>query len=168
MRINIRLSLIVAVTLLLAAWPSHAATASPLTKAVRVATEAGGHAYTAREGYVDAEAGQDNGVSEAVEDGALAAGVVAYGVGSAALAGAGPLAGYAGMASAVSTLGLGGATTAVAGLLGSSATGAAATAVVTAAVGGPVVMGGILVVTTGAIGYGVYKGGQAIWRWSKE
>lgn len=68
--------------------------------------------------------------------------------------GAGPLAGYAGMASAVSQLGIGGLVTSMAGFFGSSATGAAATAVVTSAVGGPIVMaiilaGGIAVVNIG-------------------
>ena len=49
------------------------------------------------------------------------------------------------------------ATTAIAGAMGSSITGAAATAVVTAAVGGPMVMGAILISGAGATAYGVYK-----------
>jgi hypothetical protein len=67
------------------------------------------------------------------------------------------LAGYAGIASAVSQLGLGGLTTALAGMMGSSVAGAAATAVVTSAVGGPVVMGALLASGTGAAAFGTYK-----------
>ena len=76
--------------------------------------------------------------------------------------------GYAGMASTVSSLGLGSVTTSVAGAMGSSATGAAATAVVTSAVGGPLVMLGIIVAGSAGIGYGVYKGGQAIYSWVND
>jgi hypothetical protein len=61
------------------------------------------------------------------------------------------------MASAVSSFGLGGITTAIAGAMGSSATGAAATAVVTAAVGGPLAMGAIIAGGTGAAAYGLYR-----------
>ena len=50
----------------------------------------------------------------------------------------------------------------------SSATGAAATAVVTSAVGGPLVMFGIIVAGSAGIGYGVYKGGQAIYSWVND
>jgi hypothetical protein len=52
--------------------------------------------------------------------------------------------------------------------MGSSATGAAATALVTGAVGCPVVMGGILIVGTAAAGYGLYKGGQVVWKWVSD
>lgn len=76
---------------------------------------------------------------------------------SAAAAGAGNLTAYAGLASAVSNLGLGGLTTALASALGSSATGAAATAVVTSAVGGPIVMAGLLVGGTAVTAYGSSK-----------
>lgn len=71
------------------------------------------------------------------------------------------------MASAVSTMGLGGATTAIAGAMGSSVTGAAATAVVTAAVGGPVVTGAILFGGAGATAYGAYKVGNWAWKQMK-
>lgn len=81
-------------------------------------------------------------------------------IASAAAAGAGSLAGYAGMASAVSSLGLGGATTAIAGAMGSSVSGAAATAVVTSALGGPVIAGAIL---TG--GAGLIVGGAVYITW---
>lgn len=64
---------------------------------------------------------------------------------AASVAGAGSLAGYAGMASAVAQLGLGGATTMIAGLLGSHTAGAAATSVVVSFVGGPVIMTAIVV-----------------------
>lgn len=91
--------------------------------------------------------------------------VITGAIASAAAAGAGNLAGYAGMASAVSSLGLGGVTTAIAGGMGTSVSGAAATAVVTSAVGGPVIAGAIL---TGGIGIaagiavcGLWKVGKA-------
>lgn len=100
----------------------------------------------------------DDAVLEGVTKGTVAAGTIAASTVSAAVAGAGSLAGYAGMASAVSSLGLGPVTTLGASLLGSSATGAAATAVCTAFVGGPVVMGGLVVGAVGATGYGLYKG----------
>ncbi len=112
------------------------------------------------DGFVDAQQGVDRSANKSLKAGAGAAITVGTAVGSAAAAGAGSLAGYAGMASAVSSLGLGGATTAIAGAMGSSVSGAAATAVVTAAVGGPVVMGAILVSGAGATAYGVYKLGH--------
>ncbi len=89
-----------------------------------------------------------------------AAFVVTNAVTAAATAGAGTLTGYAGIAAAVSHLGLGGLTTAVAGFMGSHAVGAAATSVVTAAVGGPIVMGTLLVGGTGAVAFGTYKLGK--------
>jgi hypothetical protein len=108
-------------------------------------------------GYTDNQQEIDNSVDEFL-DTSIGAGVaIGTSVASASLAGAGSLTGYAGMASAVSTLGLGGVTTAIAGAMGSSATGAAATAVVTAAVGGPLVMGAIIVGGTGATAYGLYQ-----------
>lgn len=94
---------------------------------------------------------------KAIETGAKTAVVVGTSVVSASVAGAGSLAGYAGIASTVSSLGLGGATTAIAGAMGSSVAGAAATSVVTAAVGGPVVMGAILVGGAAAATYGGYQ-----------
>jgi hypothetical protein len=113
-------------------------------------------------GFVDAQQGVDKSGDKSLKAGTGTAVVVGTAVANAAIAGAGSLAGYAGMASAVSTVGLGGATTAIAGMMGSSATGAAATAVVTAAVGGPVVMGAILIGGAGATAYGAYKlGGWA-------
>lgn len=138
-----------------------AADAGGLSKA----GDAAGHLYTAYSGYSDAANGEDNSIEGAVQDGAAAGAVVVYGVGSAAVSGAGGLAGYAGVASAVSSLGLGSVTTAAASAMGSSATGAAATAVVTSAVGGPVVMGAIIIGGAAGISYGVYKGGQAIWNY---
>ncbi len=114
------------------------------------------------DGYRDNKQEIDNSVDEFL-DTSIGAGVaIGTSVASASLAGAGSLTGYAGMASAVSTLGLGGVTTAIAGAMGSSATGAAATAVVTAAVGGPLVMGGIIVGGTGATAYGLYQLGRWI------
>jgi hypothetical protein len=114
------------------------------------------------EGYLDEQNGVDKSVEKVAKAGTAAATTVGVGVASAAAAGAGSLAGYAGMASAVSGLGLGGVTTAIAGAMGSSATGAAATAVVTVAVGGPVVMGAILVSGAGAAAYGTYQIGKWI------
>ena len=111
------------------------------------------------DGYSDAQQGVDRSVNKTLEAGTGAAFGAGASVVGASLAGAGPLAGYAGMASAVSTLGLGGATTAVAGMLGSGATGAAATAVVTSALGGPLVMGAILAGGVGATAYGLYQFG---------
>lgn len=132
------------------------------------ALQAGGYAVTAREGYRDAETGKAEGLKGAAIDAAIPAGAMAYTTGAAAAKGAGSLAGYAGVASAVSKLGLGGVTTTIAGAMGSSASGAAATAVVTSAVGGPLVMGGILICGSALAGYGLYKGGQAVWRYVKD
>ncbi len=112
------------------------------------------------DGFVDAQNGQDMSTEQAINVAAATTGVIVERVASASLAGAGSLAGYAGMASAVSSVGLGGATTAIAGALGSNVAGAAATAVVTSAVGGPVVMGGILAVGAGAAVYSLYQVGH--------
>lgn len=119
------------------------------------------------DGYTDAQKGIDRSAEKTLETGAVTAIGLGVPVASAALAGAGSLAGYAGTASAVSAFGLGGVTTAIAGAMGSSATGAAATAVVTAAVGGPVVMGAILVGGTGAAFYSLYQLGGWIGRQMK-
>lgn len=62
--------------------------------------------------------------------------------------------------SAVSNLGLGSVTTAIAGAMGSHVTGAAATAVVTSAVGGPVAMGALIATGTGLAAFGSYKIGK--------
>ncbi len=91
---------------------------------------------------------------KSLETGVKTAVVVGTSVSCASVAGAGSLASYAGIASAVSSLGLGSATTAIAGAMGSSLAGVAATSVVTAAVGGPVVMGAILVGGTEKAAYG--------------
>ena len=89
----------------------------------------------------------------------------------AAGAGAGALTGYAGMASAVSTLGLGGVTTGAASAIGATAasgaalTGAAATSAVVAAAGGPIVAAGLVIGGVGVVGYGVYQLGRSIGNW---
>jgi hypothetical protein len=119
-------------------------------------------------GFKDAKNKTDDSMNTAIQEGAWTAGTVTYGVGAATAHGAGSLAGYAGMASAVSNLGLGGVTTSIAGAMGSSASGAAATAVVTSVVGGPLVMGAILVMGTAGAAYGVYKGGQAVAKWMTD
>ena len=120
---------------------------------------------TVCQAYRDYKDGKDNANWVALQEGAGAAFgpimTISQTVAHAAAAGAGNLTGYAGIAAAVSNLGLGGLTTALASALGSSATGAAATAVVTSAVGGPAVMAGLLVgvpaVGTGVATIGVYK-----------
>lgn len=106
---------------------------------LNMGVEAASQASSGYNGYSDAQEETDSGISDAATDGAVTAGIVAANVVSASAAGAGSLAGYAGIASAVSSMGLGGVTTAIAGAMGSSATGAAATAVVTCAVGGQVI-----------------------------
>ncbi|MBR8833153.1 MAG: hypothetical protein DSM106950_03685 [Stigonema ocellatum SAG 48.90 = DSM 106950] len=70
------------------------------------------------------------------------------------------MAGYAGIASAVSHLGNGSLTSAIAGMMGSNVAGAAATAVVTSAVGGPLVMGGLLVGGTSVAAFGTFEVGK--------
>jgi hypothetical protein len=112
------------------------------------------------DGLSDGIDGRDRSVEKAASASIKATAIVGTSVASAAAAGAGSLAGYAGVASAVSSMGLGGATTAIAGAMGSNVAGAAATAVVTSAVGGPVVMGAILVGGTAATAYGVYQAGN--------
>lgn len=106
--------------------------------------------------------GQSNNQEALIDTASSAAGAAATigtATAGAAMAGAGSLAGYAGMASAVSSLGLGGITSTVGSLIaGHSVAGAAATAVCTAAVGGPVAMGAIVVGGLGATAYGLSKG----------
>lgn len=110
--------------------------------------------------YFDSLAGIDNPTWQAIEEGMAATSTIVGAVTSASSAGAGVLSGYAGMASAVSQMGLGGATTTIAGLMGSNVTGAAATSVVTSAVGGPVVMGAILIGGSGLAAFGTYELGK--------
>lgn len=110
--------------------------------------------------YFDKSVGIDSSTWTAIEQSAISALTITQAVASASTAGAGSLAGYAGIASAVSHLGLGGLTTAIAGMMGSSVTGAAATAVVTSAVGGPLVMGILLAGGTGAAAFGTYEVGK--------
>lgn len=112
------------------------------------------HAF---DGFVDGQTGRDRSTEKATIAGIQTAATVGTAIASAAGAGAGSLSGYAGIASAVSSMGLGSATTAIAGAMGSNVAGAAATAVVTSAVGGPVVMGTILVGGAAATTYGVYQ-----------
>lgn len=107
--------------------------------------------------YLDSAQGVDSSSWMAIQEGAGATWVLLQSITTASAAGAGALSGYAGMASTVSQLGLGGLTQLIAGWLGSSASGAAATAVVTSAVGGPAVMGLLLVGGTGAVAYGGYQ-----------
>ena len=122
--------------------------------------------------YRDNLQGLENSNWQAVEKGATAMLTITQAVASASGAGAGSLAGYAGIASAVSQLGLGGLTTTIAGMMGSSVTGAAATAVVTSAVGGPVVMSAILIGGTGAATFGTYELGKftidKLGSWAKD
>jgi len=110
--------------------------------------------------YFDNVNGVDSATWRAIEEGAAATATVTGAISSASAAGAGALSGYAGIAAAVSHLGLGGLTTAAAGMMGSSASGAAATAVVTSAVGGPMVMGALIVGGTGAVAFGTYEAGK--------
>ena len=110
--------------------------------------------------YYNAANNIDNSSWRLIQQGAISTFQVVWAMGAAASAGAGSLAGYAGIASAVSQLGLGGLTTAIAGMLGSSATGAAATAVVTSFVGGPLIMSLLVVGGTGAAGFSTYKASQ--------
>ena len=120
------------------------------------------------EGAYDKSNDQSNGHYNAATDGAITTAIVGYSAYTASAAGAGSLTGYAGIASAVSSMGLGGVTSTIAGAMGSQATGAAATTLVTSAVGGPVVMGAILIGGTAAASYGLYKCGQFIYTSVKE
>ncbi len=115
------------------------------------------------DGLRDGAAGEDHAARAAIRHGTGAAAVVGISAASAAAAGAGALTGYAGMAAAVSTLGLGGVTTTLASAAGitaasgASLAGAAATTALTAAVGGPVVAAGLVVGVVAATGYGLYR-----------
>lgn len=111
--------------------------------------------------YLDrAHSGVDNSAQMAIKEGVASTVIIVHAINSASAAGGGSLAGYAGMASAVSHLGLGGLTTTIAAAMGSHATGAAATAVVTSAVGGPMVMGTLIALGTGAAAFGTYELGK--------
>jgi hypothetical protein len=110
--------------------------------------------------YSDSVQGVDGATWAAIEKGAETTFAVAEAVMSASAAGAGSLSGYAGIASVVAHLGLGSVTTSIAGLLGSNVAGAAATSVVTASVGGPVVMGALLAGGAVATAYGTYELGK--------
>jgi len=114
--------------------------------------------------YRDSLQNVDNSTWEALEAGARSAMTLTSSIAAASASGAGSLAGYAGLASAVSDLGLGGVVTLIAGLLGSSTTGAAATAVVTSAVGGPIAMSTLLVGGTGVIALGTYEAGHTTFK----
>jgi hypothetical protein len=104
--------------------------------------------------YVALKNGDDTSQWDAIIKGGTSAVTIGQAINSASIAGAGSLTGYAGMASAISQLGLGGLTQAVAGFLGSSASGAAATAVVTSAVGGPIAMAALVAVGLGVTTFG--------------
>ena len=104
--------------------------------------------------YFDQSDGVDGRLWEAISQGAESVSIIGTAITSASTAGAGSLAGYAGIASAVSQLGLGGLMQALTGMMGTSVTGAAATAVVTSTVGGPLVMGALLVGGTSAAALG--------------
>lgn len=144
------LSLAMAVILSTNLMSAPLAQAGPLETTVRTI----GPVAPAISGLMDEE---DHSLREAGCTAAVTAGTAGVAVGTAASAGAGTLAGYAGMASTVSSLGLGPVTTFVAGAMGSSATGAAATTMVVSAVGGPVIFAGILAAGTA---YGLYKGAR--------
>lgn len=107
--------------------------------------------------YADASQGIDKTAWVAIEKGFESFTVLSQAISSADAAGAGSLKGYAGIASAVSELGLGNLMTLAASLSGSKVAGAAATAVVTSAVGGPVVMGALITGGVGVAAYGTYK-----------
>jgi hypothetical protein len=110
--------------------------------------------------YSDQSDGVDGRLWEAISQGAESVSIIGTAITSASTAGAGSLAGYAGIASAVSQLGLGGLMQALTGMMGTSVTGAAATAVVTSTVGGPLVMGALLVGGTSAAALGTYELGK--------
>jgi len=110
--------------------------------------------------YRDSLKDEHNPTWAVLEAGARSAMTLTSSISTASAAGAGSLTGYAGLASTISTMGLGGTTTLIAGWLGSNATGAAATAVVTSAVGGPAVMGALLVGGAGILALGTYEAGH--------
>jgi hypothetical protein len=104
--------------------------------------------------YLAVKNGNDSSQWDAIIKGGTSAVTIGQAINSASIAGAGSLTGYAGIASAISQLGLGGLTQAAAGFLGSNAAGAAATAVVTSAVGGPIVMAALVAVGLGVTTFG--------------
>ncbi|WP_413269506.1 hypothetical protein [Floridanema aerugineum] len=110
--------------------------------------------------YFDQLNGIDNSTWAAIEQGVTSTYAITQAINSASAAGAGSLAGYAGIASAVSELGLGGLMTTIAGMMGSNVAGAAATAVVTSAVGGPAVMGILIAGGTSGSFFLIYKLGK--------
>jgi len=112
--------------------------------------------------YTDSLAGQDKSKWLALKASAESAASVVGAISAASTAGAGNLAGYAGINGLIAHVGLGGVTTIIAHLLGHRVAGAAATSVVTAAMGGPIVMGSILVVSAGLTTFGVYKAGKLV------
>jgi hypothetical protein len=103
--------------------------------------------------YIDMQNNGNSSRWDAILKGGTAAATVTQAAMSASAAGAGSLTGYAGIAAAVSQLGLGGLTQAAAGFLGSNAVGAAATAVVTSTVGGPVAMAALVTVGLAGTAY---------------
>ncbi|MCT7967767.1 hypothetical protein NG799_15600 [Laspinema sp. D1] len=107
--------------------------------------------------YQDMKNGIDNSSWSAIQEGAETTLRLLQTFTSVSANGGGNLTGYAAIASTVSKLGLGGLTKTLAIVLGSNANGAAATAVVTSAVGGPLVMAGLLTAGTAATTYGTYK-----------
>jgi len=114
-------------------------------------------------GVLDGVEGKDSSVEVAGNQATSAAVVIGGAVLSASASGAGALAGYAGLASAVSTLGGGAATTALASAAGITAAsgappvGAAATTALVSAVGGPVIAAGVVVASVGCVGFGLYS-----------
>lgn len=96
----------------------------------------------------------------AIEEGVGSTILITQSVTAASAAGANGLTGYAAIAAVVPKLGLGSFTKIIAGMMGKSVVGAAATAVVTSAVGGPVVMGTILLGGTVSTAYGIYELGN--------
>jgi hypothetical protein len=96
----------------------------------------------------------------AIADGVGSTIMITEAVKAASTAGAGSLTEYAGVAAVISKLGLGSFTKIIAGMMGKSVVGAAATSVVTAAVGGPIVMGTLLVGGTVSTAYGIYELGN--------
>ena len=104
--------------------------------------------------YVNMKNGRDNSKwNNLVQEGGFAIFTIGQKI-AAVSPNAGALTSYAGMASAISELGLGGVTQVIAGFLGSNAVGAAATAVVTSTVGGPIVMAGLVSIGLGVTAVG--------------
>jgi hypothetical protein len=115
-------------------------------------------ASAAIDGLQDGVAGVDNAREVALNHGTQAAVLVAVTTTGAAVAGAGNLAGFAGLAAAVADLGLGSVTAGIASAAGlTTAGGAAATSAVVAAVGGPAVATVLLVGTVAGAAYGAYR-----------